>query len=214
VPHIHDIIKNADPVSPITQMGIPKTFVWHFEKAKQIPEGYIMFGDARCRLNPVFAQGMTVTTLNAKDLDYCMDKYFKDKASKIPKHYYKRSSKYLFNTWLLTTTEDFRHPELQESLTTGFPRPVLNGLKWYTKRALKQMASSGKMCELFLNVAGVNLDPPGFLFHPVTVAKICMAGIGIEKALQDPYLMNPAGNTKGKGKGGFASNSANRRPPI
>ena len=125
-------------------------------------------------------------------LDDCMDKYFKDKQSKIPKKYYKKSSGYIFNSWLLTTSEDFRHPELQDTLTTGFPRPVLHGLKWYTKRVLKQMASSPKLLEAFFNVAGINAEPPSFLFHPAAVSKVLMASIGIEKALQDPYEMHPA----------------------
>ncbi len=197
IPHVYDIIKDAVPLTPITQMSIPKTWVWHFEKAKQVPEGYIMFGDARARLNPVFAQGMTIAAKNAKELDDCMDKYFKGKKSKIPKQYYKRSSKYIFNSWFLTTSEDFRHPELQDTVTTGFPRPVLHGVGWYTKRVLKQMASSPSLLEAFFNVAGIDAEPPSFLFHPAAVSKVLLAGIGIEKALQDPYEMNPAGKGKG-----------------
>jgi len=194
IPHVYDILKDAVPVTPITQMSIPKTWVWHLEKAKQVPDGYIMFGDARARLNPVFAQGMTIASKNALTLDECLGKYFKDKQSKIPKQYYKRTFKYIFNSWLLTTSEDFRHPELKDTVTTGFPRPVLNGVGWYTKRVLKQMASSPSLLEAFFNVAGINAEPPTFLFHPAAVSKVFLAGLGIEKALQDPYSMTPAGS--------------------
>ena len=46
--------------------------VRHFETAKNLPENFLVLGDAACAFNPVYGQGMTIAALGALTLQQCL----------------------------------------------------------------------------------------------------------------------------------------------
>jgi 2-polyprenyl-6-methoxyphenol hydroxylase-like FAD-dependent oxidoreductase len=44
----------------------------HYERAKQLPENFLLLGDAVCAFNPVYGQGMTTAALGALTLRKCL----------------------------------------------------------------------------------------------------------------------------------------------
>jgi 2-polyprenyl-6-methoxyphenol hydroxylase-like FAD-dependent oxidoreductase len=66
---IHDALKNARPKSGIARFRLPASVRRHFERLDTFPTGLLAIGDAICRFNPVFGQGMSVATREAVVLD-------------------------------------------------------------------------------------------------------------------------------------------------
>jgi 2-polyprenyl-6-methoxyphenol hydroxylase-like FAD-dependent oxidoreductase len=57
---IHDAIKGAVPIGPIYRFGFPGSIRRHFERLDSFPDRLLPLGDAICRFNPAFGQGMSV----------------------------------------------------------------------------------------------------------------------------------------------------------
>lgn len=57
---IHDAIKGAVPIGPIYRFGFPGSIRRHFESLDSFPDRLLPLGDAICRFNPAFGQGMSV----------------------------------------------------------------------------------------------------------------------------------------------------------
>jgi 2-polyprenyl-6-methoxyphenol hydroxylase-like FAD-dependent oxidoreductase len=66
---LYDAIKGARRVGDISRFLLPASVRRHFEKLERYPRALIPIGDAVCRFNPVFGQGMSVAAQEAVLLD-------------------------------------------------------------------------------------------------------------------------------------------------
>jgi 2-polyprenyl-6-methoxyphenol hydroxylase-like FAD-dependent oxidoreductase len=64
-PTIYNAIRHAARLSEIARFGFPASVWRHFERLQAFPRGLLTFGDAICRFNPVWGQGMTVAAQEA-----------------------------------------------------------------------------------------------------------------------------------------------------
>jgi len=65
---VYDAIKHSTPPERLPQFGFPESVWRHFERLPDLPIGLLPVGDAVCRFNPVYGQGMSVAVQEASVL--------------------------------------------------------------------------------------------------------------------------------------------------
>lgn len=156
VPHIYDVIKDAEPLTEPARYKFTANLRRHYEKLTRFPEGYLVLGDAMCSFNPVYGQGMTVAAMEAKALGECLD----DGTDRLWKRFFKKAGSIIDIPWSLTVGNDLSFPEVQgrRTLMTRF-------VNWYIDKLHQTACKDAGVSIAFLKVTNMMAPPPSIL-HP------------------------------------------------
>jgi 2-polyprenyl-6-methoxyphenol hydroxylase-like FAD-dependent oxidoreductase len=164
-PLIYDLIKDAEPLTPVYGYQRTENMLRHYEALARLPDGVVALGDAVCAFNPVYGQGMSMGALGALELDVCLRQ--EQGLVGLPQRFQKRLAKRNTIAWALATSEDFRWPG-----TTGGQRSTTaRFFHGYVEQLTQMQSVDPAIARLFWSIAHL-VTPPTALFAPAVVAKV------------------------------------------
>jgi 2-polyprenyl-6-methoxyphenol hydroxylase-like FAD-dependent oxidoreductase len=128
-PTIYNAIRRAEPLGEVARFGFPASVYRHFERLLKFPRGLLPFGDAICRFNPVYGQGMSVATQEACLLHALLRRRVEetDPLTGLAPAFFAEAATLIETPWALAAVPDLAHPrtlgqrpdDLQQRLEFG-----------------------------------------------------------------------------------------------
>ena len=163
---IYDAIRSAEPITPIKTHRATQNRLRRYERAKQLPENFLLLGDSVCAFNPVYGQGMTTAALGAMTLQHCLRE---QNMSGLSRRFQKRLAKVIAAPWMLAIGEDYRYPETEG----GSPSLMTRFMHRYMDRVV-QLATRSVAVRTVLLRAFNMLVPPTALFQPRVLFRVLL----------------------------------------
>jgi 2-polyprenyl-6-methoxyphenol hydroxylase-like FAD-dependent oxidoreductase len=164
---IFEAIKGASMVGEIHRFGLPSSVRRRYEALKEFPGGLVPIGDAICRFNPAYGQGMSVVAQEMGVLKRLLD----ERAGKpSPLHglapaFFAAIQPVLAAPWSMAEN-DFIYPKTRGQCPAEFPQRTKYGA------ALQRVAMEDAEVHRVLSEVGNLLIPPAALREPHIVAKV------------------------------------------
>ncbi len=171
VPIIYDGVKDVEPLSEIYSFRATENRLRCYEKLSQMPDGFVVLGDAACAFNPVYAQGMTAAALSALTLSECLAQERKRDQKGLlcgfSLRFQKKLAKVNLAPWMLATSEDFR----VRGVTGGTAHTITRFMQRYIDQVVSLSTESAAVRNRLLRVFNL-LTGPQTLFHPQIVIRV------------------------------------------
>jgi 2-polyprenyl-6-methoxyphenol hydroxylase-like FAD-dependent oxidoreductase len=108
---IHDAIRNARPAGSPQRFGLAESSWRHYETIRDFPQGLIPIGDAICRFNPVYGQGMSVAAREASLLADLLGRRAGDPEglAGLPQDYLAEIQPWIAGAWSMSATPDLAY---------------------------------------------------------------------------------------------------------
>ena len=180
---IYDAISIAEPASEIKTHRATQNRLRRYERAKSLPENFLLLGDAVCAFNPVYGQGMTTAALGAMTLQKCLRKQ-NGNLHGLSRRFQKRLAKVNAAPWMMATGEDYRYRET----VGGSPSLMNRFMHHYMDQVFRLATRSVSVRTVLLRVFNM-LVPPTALFQPKVLFRVLLQAIS-------PFRPEPQRETK------------------
>ncbi|MRG93919.1 FAD-dependent oxidoreductase [Polyangium spumosum] len=170
-PHIHELITEAEPISPIYGYARTDNRRRLFDRMPSFPERFVVLGDAAASLNPLYGQGMTVGALGALELGACLEEQRERVGGRsltgLSRRFQRCLARMQEPAWVMATAEDFRWPG-----TSGErPGPAQKVAEAYFNIILRLATRDPVVHTAMLRVTHM-VDPMSELFRPDIVSRV------------------------------------------
>ena len=158
MPHreIENIVTRGIPLTEVLQYRVPANVRRRYDLLERFPEGFLVIGDAICAFNPIYAQGMTVATLEALALEECLNHGTSDLA----RRFFRQAQQIAGPAWQTTEGNDRQH------LGIKGPHPWISYLLGAWMGQVFACAERDEAVSLaFVRVANL-VDPPQAFHSP------------------------------------------------
>ena len=167
-PTIYNAIKKAEQLGEIVRFGFPTSFRRHFDRLAEFPRGLLPFGDAICRFNPVYGQGMSVAAQEARLLHELLEHHTAepDPLAGLAPAFFAESASLIETPWALAATPDLAHPK-----TVGQRPEDLQQSLDFTEALFRLAAEDPAVHKLLFEVVHL-LKPRSVLSDPDLVERV------------------------------------------
>jgi 2-polyprenyl-6-methoxyphenol hydroxylase-like FAD-dependent oxidoreductase len=165
---IYDAIKGAQRLDGIHRFSIPENSRQHYERLEDFPRGLLPIGDAICRFNPVYGQGMTVAAREACILRDLLAKRTgaKDPLDGLGQAFLAGIQPLIADAWSQSAIPDFVDPR-----TRGEPPADLDNSLRFGGALLRLAARDPAVHKLMIGVRQL-VEPPSTLGDPELVRRV------------------------------------------
>jgi len=126
-PTIYNAIKYAKPLGEISRFRFPESGYRHYERLERFPRGLLALGDALCRFNPIYGQGMSVAAQEACLLGRLLTT-LSGELDRLAPAFFTEASALIETPWAQAAIPDFIHPDtrgerpadLEQTIKLGF----------------------------------------------------------------------------------------------
>ncbi len=149
-PDLHEALREARPLSEAVIHKVPSSRLLHYERMERFPEGFVIFGDAVCALNPVYGQGMTVCSLSARllgDIVAAQARSSPGSMKGLSRRFQHKLARLISIPWMMGTTMDLKFPQAEGQRFMG-----LGLLHWGFGTLIDLTSVSTLACRQFYEV--------------------------------------------------------------
>ena len=163
---IYNAIKNAKLLTEITPNSFKQSRWRHFSQVPDFPHGLLPIGDAICRFNPVYGQGMAVATRQASLLFELLGNSNGNWPSTLAEDFLSKAEDLIAGPWAMSALPDFIYRD-----TTGVRPKNLEERLNFQKGLSRLAARDAGVFELLVDVRNL-LKPLEALNDPSIVSKV------------------------------------------
>jgi 2-polyprenyl-6-methoxyphenol hydroxylase-like FAD-dependent oxidoreductase len=147
-PTAYEAIRSTRQIGGIERFRFPASIRRHFEKIAAFPRGLVAIGDAVCRFNPVFGQGMTVAAQEAVCLRRLLNERSKsaDPFDGLSSAFFELIKSFIATPWAVAES-DFIYPETRGARPESFEQRMK-----YNRALVKLAAEDPFVHKLFVEV--------------------------------------------------------------
>ena len=184
LPHrgIHDVIRDATPLDDPVRFRFPASVRHRYEHLSSFPDGYLVFGDAICSVNPVYAQGMTVAAAEALILRDCL----RDSTQRLAPRFFRRAAKLIDVPWDMAVGADLRFASVEGPRTRR-----VRAINAYMARLHVAAATDPVVGRTFLQVANL-VTRPEKLLAPTIALRVLRGSRRAATGVSDPRPLEAA----------------------
>ena len=128
-PTIYNAIKDAKRLGDIARFRFNESVLRHYPRVENFPRGVLPIGDAVCRFNPIYGQGMSVAALEAAALARLLAARARerDPLAELAPAYFAEVSRIIDTPWAAAAIPDFVHPDTRGERPADFEQTVKFG---------------------------------------------------------------------------------------
>ncbi|AIY72951.1 TPA: NAD(P)/FAD-dependent oxidoreductase [Bacillus tropicus] len=165
VPDVGHFLEKASPITDLKVYKISDQVYRRFDQVKGIPEGFVVIGDAHCRFDPMFGQGISVAAMQATELSEFLQRTTHI-SNNFSVNFHRKIANYIATPWDMATTEALRHPGIKGR------RPLILPIKqWYIKKIYQQAAVDSNIYMRLVKVMNL-IESPITLFYPDVILSL------------------------------------------
>lgn len=180
---IYDLVRAAEPVSDFATFKFPASTRNHYEKLERFPEGYLVFGDAISRFNPVFGQGMSSAALQAAALSDSLGHGGRE----LWRGFFRHAARVVDAPWSIAVGAD-----LAFARTEGRRGPMVKFLNWYIEKLHRAAHHDPVVALAFHKVANL-VSPPPSILRPGIAWRVLRGNLGRARPRAGAALANAHG---------------------
>ncbi|HEU5471002.1 MAG TPA: FAD-binding monooxygenase [Actinophytocola sp.] len=163
VPDVHDAIQGAEPLDAPVPARFPASVRRRYENLRRFPAGLLVTGDAVCRFNPTYAQGISVAALDALALRHALERTGEPRADR----FFAEISPGIDAAWAVAVGADLALPGI-----VGHRTAMGRMMSRYVAKLQAAAADDAGLAEAFIRVAGLVDSPPALLRPPIAARVI------------------------------------------
>jgi len=165
---VYNAIRRAKRPPEIARFGLKASRWMHFEEMEDFPKGLVPIGDAICRFNPIYGQGMSVAVVETEALHKLLAEQSGegDRLARLSGPFFADAAKLIDTPWWSAALPDFIDPRTEGER----PADLEENLKFFAG-LLKVAAEDAAVHKLMLEVQSL-LKPRSAYRDPELVERV------------------------------------------